>query len=220
MTRNVISSYAFAFAGLLGAACPSASEDECDVGAESCACTPAGTCDPGLTCASNTCVDLAGGSGEGSATEASATEDSATEASATEASATEDSATEASATEDSATADGSSDGSASEGTSDDGEPDACAAAGCALEWCDSLRTWCGWTLENDFGSYQEDFSSCEDCVTTFQTDFENGVLTGVYCPAVFDCWADCVADVGGAGNDAVLDCSHANCIGDGVDLCG
>ncbi|MCX4245625.1 hypothetical protein [Paraliomyxa miuraensis] len=32
--------------------------DLCPVGTEGCACTPMGACDPGLTCASDFCVDL------------------------------------------------------------------------------------------------------------------------------------------------------------------
>src|SRR5688500_7035101 len=58
----------FLFAGLFGSACPAPTEDGCDVGTEGCACTPGGSCDPGLTCASSTCVDLGPGSSEGSAT--------------------------------------------------------------------------------------------------------------------------------------------------------
>ncbi len=69
---------AFALATATGLACPAPSQDECDVGTEGCACTPGGSCDPGLTCASNTCVDLEGGS------EAPGTEDGSDDAATTD----------------------------------------------------------------------------------------------------------------------------------------
>lgn len=63
MNRRTLSLHAlvFSLAALCGLACPAPAAEECDVGTEGCACTPGGSCDPGLTCASQTCVALDGG---------------------------------------------------------------------------------------------------------------------------------------------------------------
>lgn len=65
-------------------ACSEPSSDACAVGAESCACTPGGSCDAGLSCLSDICVDAddpttgesaADGSGETSEGEAEGSDD-------------------------------------------------------------------------------------------------------------------------------------------------
>jgi hypothetical protein len=58
----------FSAALLLGLACGNDGTQDtgtCPVGSAACPCTTGGGCDPGLTCASNTCVDLGGGTGTG-----------------------------------------------------------------------------------------------------------------------------------------------------------
>jgi hypothetical protein len=81
MSRRMIPLHAltFSFAAVCGLACPAPSEDECQVGTEGCACTPGGSCDPGLACASHTCVDLESGSeGDAEPGDTSADDDDAT----------------------------------------------------------------------------------------------------------------------------------------------
>ena len=65
MTKtSALHAFALASTAYLGTACPAPTADQCDVGTEGCECTPGGACDPGLTCASNTCVDLGDGTTE------------------------------------------------------------------------------------------------------------------------------------------------------------
>jgi hypothetical protein len=55
--------------GLAVACGGSGGAEDCTVGSASCACTPGGGCDPGLTCALNTCVSMPGMTGAGDATD-------------------------------------------------------------------------------------------------------------------------------------------------------
>jgi hypothetical protein len=45
---------------LVAMACTGAEEDACPIGSEGCECTAGGSCDKGLACRSDMCVDLAG----------------------------------------------------------------------------------------------------------------------------------------------------------------
>jgi hypothetical protein len=62
LTRRVLTGV-LAFVALVGAACGGSNGQSCAQGTERCPCYGNGTCNSGLTCASNTCVNLGGAGG-------------------------------------------------------------------------------------------------------------------------------------------------------------
>lgn len=60
--RAMLLCFTFGGGSVIGLACTTPSAEQCAVGTEGCACTPGGSCDPGLECLSNLCVDATEGS--------------------------------------------------------------------------------------------------------------------------------------------------------------
>jgi hypothetical protein len=179
---------ALALGALVGTACPAPTADLCDVGSEGCSCTSGGVCNPGLTCASNTCVRLDGGTSEsesGPATDSEAEVGTEAESGPGETSAADDTSADGSGGGSSGTADGC--------TANGGELlgngfcyKSCDRVGGSA--CEALDAYCyvQFTDEGEDHCYPDAWGECEtdaDCQPggLCVTEYEAGGTTASIC---------------------------------------